>query len=87
MFRDHETVHTPQMIGSMHPHVNSHACADVPSVSYLGNGYTDCAEIGGVFRDQSAMRFTQVRGRVYLYVRMCMPLPYLENGWTDCAES
>ena len=55
-----------------------------PGVSYLGNGWTDCAEIWCVVRDQLAMRFTLPRGGVHLHVRT--PFLYLENGWTDRAE-
>ena len=40
----------------------------IPSVSYLENGWTDCAEIWCVVRDQLAMRFTKLRGGVYLYL-------------------
>ena len=53
-----------------------------PGVSYVG--CADCAEIWSVVRDQLAMHFTLLRGRVHLHVRT--PFPYLGNGWPDCAE-
>ena len=39
------------------------------SVSYLGNGWTTCAEIWCVVRDQLDMRFILLSGGVYLHVR------------------
>ena len=56
----------------------------LPSVSYLGNGWTDCADIWCVVRDPLALRFTLLRGEVHLHVRTAFP--YLRNGWTDCDE-
>ena len=55
-----------------------------PSVSYLMNGWTDCAEIWCVVRNQLAMHFTLLSGGVHLHVRT--PFPYLWNGWSDSAE-
>ena len=43
----------------MHLHVRTCARADVPSVLYLGNGWTDCAEIWYVVRGQLAKQLTQ----------------------------
>ena len=36
---------------------------------YLGNGWTDCAEILYVVRDQFARQLTQISGGVHLHVR------------------
>ena len=72
-----------------------HSCTCAPLFSYLGNGWTDCAEICYVVRDPLAKRFTKADVR---YVRTCscarrvqlhppgIPSPYLGNGWTDCTE-
>ena len=38
-----------------------------PSVSYLGNGQTDCAEIRCVVRDELAGQSIQVRDGVHMY--------------------
>ena len=63
------------------------------SVPYLGNGWTDCAEIWCVVRYQLGMRFSLLGGGVHRQVRtgcicMCAPLfrIYLGNDKTDCAE-
>ena len=55
---------------------------------YLGNGWTDCADIFYVARDQLASQLTQTKDGVHLHVRTCScaPFLYLRNGWTDCAE-
>ena len=45
-----------------------HNCAPAP-FPYLGNGWTDCAEIYCVVRDPSARRFTKVLGRVQQQAR------------------
>ena len=62
-----------------------------PSALYVGNGWTDCAEIWCVVKDQIAMRFTPLRGGMHLHPKrgahMCTPFPYLGNGRTDCAET
>ena len=44
------------------------APADVPPFSYIGNVWTDCAEIRFVFRDLLAWRFTKVSGGVQVHV-------------------
>ena len=46
----------------------------LPSIPNLGNGWTDCAEIWRVVRDQLAVRFTLLWGGVHLHVRTCAPL-------------
>ena len=50
---------------------------------YLGNSWTDCAELWCVVRDPLVLRFTKVDGSVQVHVPT--PFPYLGNGWTDCA--
>ena len=45
-----------------------------PSVPYLGNGWTDSAEIWKMVRDQLAMHFTLLWGRVHLHVSTCTPI-------------
>ena len=59
-----------------------------PSVSYLGNNWTDCAESWCVIICRSvsyAFYNTQGRGAsARAHVRT--PFLYLENGWTDRAE-
>ena len=44
------------------------------SFSYLGNGWTDCAEIWYVVRDQLTKRLTEVEGGVQVHVRTCSSL-------------
>ena len=55
--------------------VNLHAstCARAP-FPYLGNSWTDCAEIWYVVRDPLAKRFTEVDDGIQLHVRACAPL-------------
>ena len=36
---------------------------------YLGNGWTDCAEILCVVRDQLSKRFAQIKSEIHLHVR------------------
>ena len=45
-----------------------------PSVSYLGNGWTDCAEVWYTVRDQLGRQFTQTKVVMHLYVRAYVPL-------------
>ena len=61
-------------MGGAHLYVRTCARADVPNVLYLLNGWTDCAEIWCMVRDELAMRFTPLMGRVHLHVRTCAPL-------------
>ena len=42
--------------------------------TYLGKGWTYCAEIWCVVRDPIAMRFTETKSVVHLQVRTCVPL-------------
>ena len=49
-------------------HVRTGACA---RFSYLGNGWTDCAEIWCVVSDPLARSFANVQDGVYLNVRTC----------------
>ena len=58
---------------------------------YLGNGWTDCAEIWYVVRDQLARLLTQNKGgdtsaRAHLRTCRCARFPYLGSCLTDCAE-
>ena len=58
---------------------------------YLGNGWTDSAEILYVAGDPLAKLFTRPEGGVQLCVSTCAravvsPFLYLGNGWTDRAE-
>ena len=60
-----------------------------PNVSYLGNDWTDCAEIWRVVRGLLARHLIQARGWVHLRFCMCARtylFSYFGNGWTDCAE-
>ena len=59
-----------------HMHLSARAHVQMfPSVSYLGDGWTDCAGMWCVIRDQLAMmRFALLRGGMHLHVRMCAPL-------------
>ena len=43
-------------------------------LSYLVNGWTDCAEILYVVRDPLAKRFTEIDDGVQLHVHMCAHL-------------
>ena len=68
------------MVIAARPHVHT-------PFSYLGDGWTDCAELWYIVRDQLAWRFTQTKGGMHLYVRMRVrSFPCLGNGWTHCAE-
>ena len=63
------------------------ARADVPPFPYLGNGWTDCAEIWCVARDPLARLFAKVHGGAQLHVSTCAPLFRIsETAGTDCAE-
>ena len=48
-------------------------------VSYLGNCWTDCAEIWCVVRDQLAMLSTLHGGGVRLHVLVCAPLSHISG--------
>ena len=67
-------MHITQVMGGVHLHVRTCACADVPPFLYIGNGWTDCAEIWFVARDPLALRFTKVNGGVQVHVRTYAPL-------------
>ena len=78
----HVAVPIPQVMGAVHLHVRTYARADTPSFSYLGNGWSDCAEISYVVRDHLARQLTQTKDGVHLHVCTCaradVPLlPYL----------
>ena len=62
------------------------ARAEVPPVSYIGNGRTDFAEIWCVVKDKLAKCFTEVMSGIHLHVARAYHSPYLGNGWTECAE-
>ena len=47
-------MHIAQVMGGIHLQVRTCAGADEPPLSYLGNGWTDYAEIWRVVRDQLA---------------------------------
>ena len=85
MFRDQVVVYIAQVMGVVHLHMRTCARADVPRLLYLGNGWTDCAEIWYVVRDPSARRFTEVDDGVHLHMTTCacanVPhFSYLGNG-------
>ena len=63
-----------QVVGGVHLHVRTCARADVPPFPYLGNGWTNCAEIWFVARDPLAWRFTKANDGVQVHVRTCTPL-------------
>ena len=67
-------------------HVRMYRCVPIP---YLGNGWTDYAEVWYGARDPLIRHFTEagegLRGTV-ARANVRTPFPYLENGWTDCAE-
>ena len=67
-------MHITQVMGGVHLYVRTGARADVPPFPYLGNGWTDCAEIWVVVRDSLAWRFTKVNAGVEVHVRTCAPL-------------
>ena len=77
MVRAYVAMHIPQVMGGV-------------NLTYLGNGWTDRAEIGCVARDQLAMLFTPLRSGVHLHPKrdahVRTAFPYLGNGWTDYAE-
>ena len=68
---DHVAMHIPQVKGGggVHLHVRMH-----PSISYLGKGWTNCAEKLRVVRDKLAWFFTPTRGGAHRHVRMCVLL-------------
>ena len=55
-------MHITQVMGGIHLHLRTFARADVPPFSYLGNGWTDCAEIWFAVRHPLAWCFTKVYG-------------------------
>ena len=59
-------MHITQIMDGVHLHVRTCRCAHFP---YLGNGWTNCAEIWCVVRDTLASRFAKVKGGVNLHVR------------------
>ena len=69
MFRDHVAVHIAQLMGVVHLHVRTCTRADVAPFPYLGNGWTDCAEMWYVVRYLLARRFTEVDDGIQLHVR------------------
>ena len=60
------------------------ASARVRMCPYLGNGWTDFAEIRQVVRDPLVRLFTKVKEVSQLHVHT--PFSYLGKGWTDCTE-
>ena len=64
-------MHITQVMGGVHLHMRTCARADVPPFLYLGNGWTDCAEIWCVARDPLAKLFAKVNGGAHLHVRTC----------------
>ena len=64
-------MHMTQVMGAVHVHVRTCRCALFP---YLGNGWTDCAEIWCVVRNPLARLFAKVNGGAQLHVRTCSPL-------------
>ena len=79
MFRDQDTMHITQVMGGEHLHVRTCARADVPTFMYLGNGWTDCAEIWFVVRDQLAWHFTKVDCGVHVHIRACATLFHISG--------
>ena len=69
MFRKQAAIHITQVIGGVHLYVRTGARADVPPSPYLGNGWTDCAEIWCV-----VTVFANVHGGAQLHVRTFAPL-------------
>ena len=59
-------------------------CAPFP---YLGNGWTDGAEIWFMVRNQLAWHLKKVNGSTGARAHVRIPLPYLKNGWTNSAET
>ena len=67
-------MHITQVIGGLHLHLRTCARADAPPFPYLGNDWTDCAEIWFVVRDPLPSRFTKVNGWIQVHVRTWAPL-------------
>ena len=63
-----------QFMGGVHLYVRTRARADVPPFPYLGNGWSDCAEIRFVVRDPFAWRISKFNERIHVHVRTCTPL-------------
>ena len=76
-------MHIAQVMDGMHLHVRTCARADELPLSYLGNGWTDSAEIWCVIRNQLSKRFAQVKSGVHLHVSTCIPLFHFSGtaGW------
>ena len=56
-------------------------------LSYLANGWADCAQILYVNRDPFDNSFTHAWGGVRLHVRTRTPrFPDLANGWVNCVQ-
>ena len=64
MVRDPLAMSFTLLRGGVHLHVRT-------PCPYLGNGWTDCAEIWFVVRDQLARQLTQTMDGVHLHVRIC----------------
>ena len=61
-------------MGGIHLHVCAGARANELTLSYVGDGWTDCAKIWCVVRSQLSKRFAQVKSWVLLHVRTCVPI-------------
>ena len=57
----------------LHPKRGAHVCTPFP---YLGNDWTDCAEIWYVVTDELARQYTQTKDGVHLHVRTCGCAPF-----------
>ena len=68
MFRDQAAMHSTQGMGGLHLHLYTCARADVSLFPYLGNGWTDSAEIWYVAREPLARLFAKVKGEAKLHV-------------------
>ena len=60
-FKDQTAMHITQVTGGMHLHVRACARKDVPPFPYLGDGWTDCAEIWYVISDPLARFLPKLR--------------------------
>ena len=77
VYTDQVAGHIARVTGVVHFHVHTseRVCVQIWSpFPYLGNGWTDCAKIWHVARDQLARLFTEVDDGVQLHVRTCATL-------------
>ena len=65
-----------EVMGGVHLHVRKCARADAPAFPYLGNCWTNCAEIWYVVSDPSASLFTELKDGAQLLCTCARAHPF-----------